>query len=587
MSATRYARISDNDGSTVVVDLFDPERFFAVESASVYPPDSIVTYSVTHSVCHIESLLAKADSALAVIWHALSEHGVDPAYPDAVSDEVREIIKKPGIEEASLPDLTDLPFITIDNVDSRDLDQAMHIVSQDNGYILYYALADAAHFVQPGSALFAEALSRGASYYVPGFAVPMLPRALSEDLVSLNEGVTRRALVFTIRFDAAGQVIDTSIQQARIRSAAKLSYSGVEAYYNARQQSDLANCPFTPTLDNLRTLGGLRIEVARNRNVVEYDRSSVEISLSDDNQAFIITDTDRMQVERYNEQISLVCNAEGARLLESAGLPTVVQAVFRVHEAPDTERLIKFSRLLKGLIRHYKLDEEIWVWRWRDGKYGAKENLSDYLERLKQNHVDDGLLSAVQRQALMLSPASRFSSEVGVHHSLKLDQYARFSSPMREIAGIYTHREYLQYLAFESSAANQSTNDEELREHVIQAANRSKEIQKKLNKSVMKKAIDQLFESQLAIEPGLRRVWQGTVIALRKTRVYVRLDTPSITVKVYLRQLARVTGADYRLDRSSAVITDGDNESFALGQRIALRVESYSEGKMRWGLEPV
>jgi ribonuclease R len=585
MSSTRYARIADSNGGTVAVDLFDPESSYPLHNAA-YLPDSIVTYALHDGSCRVESLVAAAGSALAVIWLALSEHGGDPAFPESVNVEVQSIIENPGIDESSLSDLTGLPFVTIDNVDSRDLDQAMHITRQDNGYVLYYALADAAHFVRPGSALFNEALRRGASYYVPGFAVPMLPRALSEDLVSLNASVPRRALVFTIGFDSAGRVLQTNVQQARIQSAAKLSYSGVEAYYQSPQTSDLAGQSFTPTLDNLRELGLLRIEEAHSRNVVEYDRSSVEVYLSDDGSDFNIVNTDRLAVEQYNEQISLVCNSEGARLLEAAGLPSVVQAVYRVHDAPDTERLKKFSRLLRGLIRHYRLPENIWVWRWRDGKYGEKENLSDYLSRLRAHDVDSGLLSAVQRHALMLSPASRFSSEAGGHHSLQLDQYARFSSPMREIAGVFTHREYLQYLAFHSDAA-QDFNDEALREQVIEAANRSKEVQKKLNKAVMKKAIDQLFVSQLPIEHSQRSIWQGTVIALRKTRVYVRLDMPSITVKIYLRELARANGADYKLDRSTAVITNGDSTAFALGQRLKLRVRDYSQGKLRWGLEPV
>ena len=586
MSSTRYARIADSNGSTIVVDLFDADSSYPLHDNTAYLPDSVVTYSLHHDGCRIESLVAAAGSALAVIWLALSEHGIDPAFPESVNTEVQSIIENPGIDESSLADLTGLPFVTIDNVDSRDLDQAMHIACQDNGYVLNYALADAAHFVRPGSALFNEALRRGASYYVPGFAVPMLPRALSEDLVSLNAGVPRRALVFTISLDNTGSVLRTDVQQARIQSAAKLSYSGVEAYYRSPQTSDLAGQSFTRTLDNLRDLGLLRIEQARNRNVVEYDRSSVEVYLSDNGRDFNMVNADRLDVEQYNEQISLVCNSEGARLLEAAGLPSVVQAIYRVHDAPDTERLIKFSRLLKGLITHYRLPENIWVWRWRDGKYGEKENLSDYLSRLRAHDVDSGLLSAVQRHALMLSPASRFSSEAGGHHSLKLDQYARFSSPMREIAGVFTHREYLQDLAFNSDIT-QNFDDMALREQVLAAANRSKEVQKKLNKAVMKKAIDQLFESQIAIEPKQRNIWQGTVIALRKTRVYVRLDEPSITVKIYLRELARANGADYNLDRSTAIITNGESTAFALGQRLKLRVRDYSQGKLRWGLEPV
>lgn len=590
MSSSRFARIVETTDGLVVADLFDSAIEFAPGESVEYPAGSVVSYSSaaagTGSNYRIESLIAAADSALAAIWHALADHAINPAFPAAVDIEVQAIVENPGIAEAALPDLTDVPFITIDNIDSRDLDQAMHIAREGTGFVLHYALADAAHFVRPGTALFDEALSRGASYYVPGFAVPMLPRVLSEDLVSLNEGVARRALVFTISFNAEGVVRDTRVMQARIKSAAKLSYTGVEDYYNNPVASALGNRSYTATLDNLRLLGNLRIAQARERNVVEYNRSSVEVSLHEDGQQFSIFNTDRLQVERYNEQISLVCNSEGARLLESSGLPAVVQAVYRVHDAPDTERLIKFSRLLKGLIRHYQLPEDVWVWRWRDGKYGARENLSDYLSRLKSSGADNGLLAAVQRHALMLSPASRFSAEAGVHHSLKLDQYARFSSPMREIAGVFTHREYLQYLDFQENG-DAGTDDDALREKVIAAANRSKEIQKKLNKAVMKKAIDQLFESELSIDQSSRNVWQGTITSLRKTRVYVRLDNPSITVKIYLRELAKVTGASYQLDRSAAYISEGSDVVFALGQRVGLCVHNYSENNLRWGLLPL
>ncbi|MEM7258832.1 MAG: RNB domain-containing ribonuclease, partial [Pseudomonadota bacterium] len=581
--AERYAKILVSAQGSYAADLFRSDKVLALDSGN-YPAGTIVQYTTNHNAAVVTAVVASENSALAVIWNALSENGIDPEFPPQVSEEVGNIVRAPGIDQADLADLTHLPFITIDNVDSRDLDQAMHIGVSDDEFVLHYALADAAHFVRPGSALFAEALQRGASFYVPGFAVPMLPRELSEDLVSLNEGVTRRALVFVMRFDQLGNVLDTSVQQARIVSAAKLSYQGVEEYYRTGELSDLAGRPFTPTLDYLREFGRLRIEQARRRNVVEYDRSSVEISLSNDGETFQLIDTERLMVEKYNEQVSLVCNGEGARLLSEAGLTSLVQAVYRVHEAPDAERLSKFSRLLKGLIKRYQLDPKMWVWRWRDGRYGPKENLSDYLQRLKDNHADKHLLAAVQRHALMLSPASRFTAVAGGHYSLKLDQYARFSSPMREIAGIFTHREYLQ---ISGQVPDTVLDDQIFQEKVIDAANRSKEKQKRLNKAVMKKAIDQLFEHQLDLPSQQQVRFTGTVMSLRSTRVYVRLDQTSISVKIYLRELSKHTGQDYHLDRSTAFIECADNVVFTLGQRITLQVHGYTEDKQRWHLLPV
>src|SRR5262245_17333930 len=125
---------------------------------------------------------------------ALAEQfGLPLEHPPEVLAEVAALLKAPQIDDPALIDRTALPFVTIDNQDSRDLDQALCVTAEKYGWCLWYALADAAHFVKPGSALFAAALERGASFYLPGLSIPMLPRALSEDLVSLNQNVPRRA----------------------------------------------------------------------------------------------------------------------------------------------------------------------------------------------------------------------------------------------------------------------------------------------------------------------------------------------------------------------------------------------------------
>ena len=74
-----------------------------------------------------------------------------------------------------LVDRTAMPFVTIDNAYSKDLDQAVFVEREGDGFVVAYAIADASFYVRPGSALFAEAMKRGASYYFPGFSVPMLP----------------------------------------------------------------------------------------------------------------------------------------------------------------------------------------------------------------------------------------------------------------------------------------------------------------------------------------------------------------------------------------------------------------------------
>jgi ribonuclease R len=146
-------------------------------------------------------------------------------FPEDMLREVEAFVAQPGIDDPSLADHEGTPFVTIDAATSRDLDQAVHVAREADGYLVAYAIADASHYVRPGSALFREAMRRGATYYLPGLSVPMLPRALSEGLVSLNPDGPRRALVFLHRLDARAEILSTELVRARIRSRAKLSFS--------------------------------------------------------------------------------------------------------------------------------------------------------------------------------------------------------------------------------------------------------------------------------------------------------------------------------------------------------------------------
>jgi len=120
--------------------------------------------------------VAAAGSARAQLLEIAARHGLDPTFSPAVLAEVAALVANPGLDDPRLVDMTDKAFITIDNADSRDLDQAMYIEKRaDGGYELFYALADASYYVKPGTALFAEATQRATSFYLPGMAIPRRP----------------------------------------------------------------------------------------------------------------------------------------------------------------------------------------------------------------------------------------------------------------------------------------------------------------------------------------------------------------------------------------------------------------------------
>ena len=108
--------------------------------------------------------------------------GVTAQFPPEVEAAAEEAARNPRLPEL---DRTDIPFVTVDPADARDLDQAMHIERDRDGYLVHYAIADIAAFVSPGDPVDAEAHRRGETLYGADSKIPLHPKLLSEDAASL------------------------------------------------------------------------------------------------------------------------------------------------------------------------------------------------------------------------------------------------------------------------------------------------------------------------------------------------------------------------------------------------------------------
>ncbi|MEO1270631.1 MAG: RNB domain-containing ribonuclease, partial [Myxococcota bacterium] len=429
------ARVGADMDAPQVAMLGHPEHVLPLEEGVPSPPPgaTVEVYRTAQNTAHIIRVLAQPDTARSALYDLLEEHGVRVLFPAAVLAETEALVESPGLDDPELLDWTALPFVTIDNDNSRDLDQALYLVRHDGGYRFCYALADAAYYVRPGTALFEEALARGSSYYLPGMSVPMLPRALSEGLVSLNAEQHRRALVFEALLGPLGETLQARFVRARIRSRRKLTYKGVQAFHDAGCAGPLAHQEFTDSLVLMGELGELLMARADERNVIRFDRTSAHITLADDGNRFLPVLERRNRVERWNEQLSLLCNMEGSRLLSVPEEPHV-QPIFKVHPRPSASQLQTLQERLDALVEVLGLESRLWSW---DGA----EPLADYIARLPRSPQTARLRAAVERQAMLLGSASSFSLEKGPHFGLAADEYGRFSSPMREIVGIFTHKE--------------------------------------------------------------------------------------------------------------------------------------------------
>lgn len=569
------------EGRLIVRCLFSSDRTFPLDEdqAASLEEGSILQGRICKGVFKSRKQLAAPKSVQANLYEIAAKQGLNPLFSQAVINEVEVILKNPGLNDPSLVNMDDQAFCTIDDAGTRDLDQALYIKRVDTHYYVYYALADAAYYVRPNTELYNESLKRGSSYYLPGLMIPMLPRPLCEGLISLNEKVIRRAMVFELRLDQAGICYKTRVFRARIKSKAKLSFEAVQEYLDYPDKKTIGDADLGKSLQLLKEVGELRLKLADERNIVRYRRHEVSVKLGKNGFRFNILDDLRNDVERYNEQLSLLCNIEGARLLKkNDNQDEHVHPVYRVHPRPPQSQVVSFERLLQALIKAHKLDPELWSWQQADEK-----SLSEYLKALPSLGKQARIAQAIHRQAVMINVRSSFSKQAAAHYGVGSDVYARFSAPMREIVGIFLHKE-LAEKHLGSSPVLSKSQDNDLRAQIIKIANSAKSVQRKITQQGNLLILNQLFSDDMKHTAKQRTSHEGTIIGLDNRKIYILLDKPKVEVKVYIKHL--------EINQNQTLVTESDKVTLSqqtsqtpfvrLGDSVFVSVKGQE--KNRWVL---
>ena len=172
---------------------------------------------------------------LTIAMKAMVDKGFEPDFPADAMKQLAALTGLPDGQESSLKDLTHLLWCSIDNDDSKDLDQlTVGENLPENRLKIYVAVADVDELVKLGTPLDLHAKRNTTSVYTGVKIFPMLPERLSTDLTSLNENEKRVALVIEMTLDAEGHVAVSLVYRAWVMNKAKLAYNGVGAWLEGR-----------------------------------------------------------------------------------------------------------------------------------------------------------------------------------------------------------------------------------------------------------------------------------------------------------------------------------------------------------------
>ncbi|HEY0212600.1 MAG TPA: ribonuclease R [Paenirhodobacter sp.] len=358
----------------------------------------------------------------AVSLIAIHQHGIPDDFPDAVMAEADAATPAPL---ADRQDLTDLPFVTIDPADARDHDDACLVIpdtdpANPDGFLLWVAIADVAHYVTPGSALDREARKRGNSTYFPDRVVPMLPDRLSGDLCSLHEGVARAVLAVRMTVDSSGNKRAHHFTRAMIRSAGSLEYAQVQAAHEGRP--DAACEPLRETvIEPLYACYAALKRARAMRQPLELDLPERQIVIDDTGKVSSVRFKERLDAHKLIEEFMVLANVAAAEELERLRRPLL----YRVHEEPAPDKLDALREVAQA--SGFTLAK---------GQVLKTAHLNRLLAQAEGSEFDE----LVNISTLRAMTQAYYAPQNLGHFGLALRSYAHFTSPIRRYSDLIVHR---------------------------------------------------------------------------------------------------------------------------------------------------
>ena len=358
------------------------------------------------------------------------ESGFEVDFPPEVEKEA-QIWKKKYQKEDKLKDRKDFrqtSTFTIDPADAKDFDDALSFKKlADGDYEIGIHIADVSHFVIEKTKLDREALKRGTSIYLVDRTIPMLPEVLSNDLCSLNPNEPRYAFSAVFVIDKEARVKEHWFGKTLIESDKRFTYE------EAQEIIDKGTGIFVEELKTLNELAKKLRDERFRKGAIDFETEEVKFELNDLGKPIQVYRKERKDTHKLIEEFMLLANREVATHMHAAnGKNSRAAFVYRIHDAPDREKIVNLATFVKALGFELKNKE---------GETTA-EDISRMLRSVDGSSAEMLVKTAAVRA---MSKAIYSTSNIG-HFGLAFEYYTHFTSPIRRYPDLMVHRLLLRFL---------------------------------------------------------------------------------------------------------------------------------------------